>query len=367
MNILILNAILYTAEKGNIPKIRTIKDTMIYNMCLGFLHLGHNVTLIAAKDYMPEEIETYDFEVLFFRTSCKKFFHPSVLPYLPKLSSYLRHNKNKFDIIISSEAFSLLTLQTACICPQKVLIWQELNLHQRKFHQIPSKIWYSIIIPLFYRKIRISVGRSISARNFIQKYMPATSNIVVEHGIPITKFTFSLQKKRMLISSSRLVPGKNIDRIILNFYKLHKIKGYEDISLIIANRGEKEQELRSLVHKLSISDFVQFVGFLSQEKLNEYTRYSLCFLMDTQRDLNVVSIPEAIVSGTPILSNSLPASADYIKKNNLGIIKDNWGCNELKQIIDNNSFYVTNCITYREKLANDYAAQTLITLFENAK
>ena len=367
MNILILNAILYTAEKGNIPKIRTIKDTMIYNMCLGFLHLGHNVTLIDANDYTPEENETYDFEILFFKTSCKKLFHPSVLPYLPQLKSYLKQNNNKFDMIISSEAFSLLTLQAACVCPEKVLIWQELNLHQRKFHQIPSKIWYSIIIPLFYKHIRITVGRSISARTFIQKYIPATSNVIVEHGIPINKFTFSYNKKRQLISSSRLVAGKNIDRIILNFHNLHQIKGYEDILLIIANRGDNEEKLRSLVDKLNLSDVVQFVGFLSQKELNEYTRDSLCFLMDTQRDLNVVSIPEAIVSGTPILSNSLPASADYIKRNNLGIIKDNWGYNELKQIIDNNSFYVTNCITYREKLANDYAAQTLITLFENAK
>lgn len=233
--------------------------------------------------------------------------------------------------------------------------------------QIPSRIWHSIIIPLFYRHIRITVGRSISARVFIQKYIHTISNIVVDHGIPRNKFIYSSKKKRQLISSSQLITRKNIDRIILNFYKLHQIKGYEDISLIIANRGEKEQELRSLVYKLNISDVVQFVGFLSQEKLNEYIRYSLCFLMDTKRDLNVVSIPEAIVSGTPILSNSLPASSDYIRKNNLGIIKDNWGCNELKQIVDNNPFYVTNCIRYRERLANDYAAQTLITLFENAK
>lgn len=126
---------LYTGEKGNIPKIRTIKDTMIYNMCLDFLRIGHNVTLIAANDYLPEETETYDFEILFFKTSCKKLFPPSVLPYLPQLTSYLRHNKNKFDMIICSELFSLSTLQAACICPQKVLIWQELNTHPRKFHQ----------------------------------------------------------------------------------------------------------------------------------------------------------------------------------------------------------------------------------------
>lgn len=366
MNILVLNAILCTAENGIIPKNRTIKDTMIYNMCLGFARLGHNVTLIAAKDYMPEETETYDFEVLFLETSCKRIFLPSVLPYLPGLKSYLKRNKDRFDMVVTSEAFSLLTFQAARACPRKVLIWQELNLHQRKFHRIPSRVWHSAVIPLFYRHVRVTVGRSASARDFIRKYMPAVSDETVEHGIPVSKFAFSRRKKRQLISSSRLVEGKNIDRIISKFNDLHRTKGYEDIILVIANRGEKEQELRELADRLHIADAVRFIGFLSQKELNEYTRDSLCFLMDTRQDLNVVSIPEAIVSGTPVLSNSLPASADYIKKNDLGIIKDNWGCDELVRIIDNNDFYVENCISYRDKLTADHAAQTLIDLFDAA-
>lgn len=36
MRILILNPILYTAESNAIPTVSSIKDTMIYNLCLGF-------------------------------------------------------------------------------------------------------------------------------------------------------------------------------------------------------------------------------------------------------------------------------------------------------------------------------------------
>ena len=49
MRILLLNSILFTAENNIIPQVKSIKDTMIYNMCLGFLKLGHNITLAAAK------------------------------------------------------------------------------------------------------------------------------------------------------------------------------------------------------------------------------------------------------------------------------------------------------------------------------
>ena len=58
MNILILNLILYTADNDLIPKVKSIKDTMIYNMCLGFKKIGVDVTLVAAKDYMPIELES---------------------------------------------------------------------------------------------------------------------------------------------------------------------------------------------------------------------------------------------------------------------------------------------------------------------
>ena len=66
MRILILNQILFTAEKDTIPAVTSIKDTMIYNLCLGFKQLGHAITLAAAAEYRPQESEAYDFEILFF-------------------------------------------------------------------------------------------------------------------------------------------------------------------------------------------------------------------------------------------------------------------------------------------------------------
>lgn len=57
MKILVLNPILFTADNDTIPKVDSIKDTMIYGMCLGFLHLEHNVTLAALNDYKPTENE----------------------------------------------------------------------------------------------------------------------------------------------------------------------------------------------------------------------------------------------------------------------------------------------------------------------
>ena len=80
----------------------------------------------------------------------------------------------------------------------------------------------------------------------------------------------------------------------------------------------------------------------------------------------MVSIPEAVVSGTPVLMNSVPASSSYVQANELGIVKDDWGVPELTRIINDNERYVANCIRFREKLSNAHMAQMLIDVFNSS-
>lgn len=50
MRILVLNPIMYTPHKNIIPKVKSIKDTMMYNMCLGFKQNNHEITLAVAEE-----------------------------------------------------------------------------------------------------------------------------------------------------------------------------------------------------------------------------------------------------------------------------------------------------------------------------
>lgn len=340
---------------------------MIYNMCLGFKQLGHDVTLGAAEDFRPIEKENYDIDVIFFKTDYKKIFPPSVLPYSRQLKKYLKQNQECFDLVISSEVFSFVSLYAARICSQKTIIWQELTQHQNKFHKLPSKLWHNWVVRLYMRKVKAVVPRSESAYEFMKKYMIQTVHSIVDHGINVQKFCVGVNKKRQIISSSQLIYRKNVDGIVRIFSVFHKEKDYEDIKLLIAGRGEEEENLKKLVTQLNLQDSVIFLGFLSQSELNNYIRESYCFLVNTRQDLNMVSIPESIVSGTPILTNLQPASAGYIRREQLGIVKDQWGVEELKQIIEKNSFYVANCIKYRDKLTNTHSAQMLIDIFNNKR
>lgn len=94
MKVLILNPILFTADNNVIPQVKSIKDTMIYNMCLGFKRLGHDVTLAAAEEYAPAEKEAYDFEILFSNPSAKNFSRRLCCPFLLNYGHISKKMKN---------------------------------------------------------------------------------------------------------------------------------------------------------------------------------------------------------------------------------------------------------------------------------
>lgn len=363
MNILVVNLILFTPEKGVIPRMGSIKDTMIHSLCSGLVKIGNKVTLAASEEYRPSSNEDYDFDLKFFKSKYPSLFKASLIPYPAGLREFLlKHGKN-YDLIISSEVFSMATLIVSRVCPEKLIVWQEMSMHQRKFFKLPSKFWHNFILKIFMNKIKLIVPRSDYAKEFIKRYSVAVSEDIVEHGIDIDKFRLSDGKKRQFISSSQLIYRKNIEGIILKFKQFHDISKYADVKLLIAGRGEMESKLKSMVEDLNLSEYVDFLGFIPQKDLNVYIRESMGFLVNTRQDLNIVSIPESIVSGTPVVTNSVPSSINYIRDNKLGIVKDDWGADELAAIVDNNEVYVQACKKYRNELTNIGVAQKFMHIW----
>ena len=81
MNILILNLILSTPEKGVIKKRDSISDTMICSFARGFVALGHSVTIVAAEEFRPTGQLPEDVEMVFLPSRMPKVFNPSLLPW----------------------------------------------------------------------------------------------------------------------------------------------------------------------------------------------------------------------------------------------------------------------------------------------
>ncbi|WP_055097745.1 glycosyltransferase family 4 protein [Gabonia massiliensis] len=366
MNILIINTILYSGKGRFIPKVKSIKDTMIYNLGLGFVHEGHNITLIAGAEFIPTEQEVYDFKILFFKSGLKNILYPSVIPFTPRLFSYLLSNHKKYDFIISSEVVSINTLIATIICPQKTIIWQELGDHQRLLKKMPSKIWYNIIAPLFMRKA-IIVPRSNISQQFIKKYLPQISNTIIGHGVNQSRLISSKKKKKQFIIIARLIPTKNIANIIKKFDRFLSKYNETDYILYIAGKGELEQDLKKFVKALNREKNIIFLGHIDHQTLGEkkYLAEATASFADTLQDLNMISLFESISSGTPVITNRIPYNSVEIEQNGLGIVKDNWNEDDIKAIIDNNNEYTDRCLQYKNNLSIESTAKKFIQVYKD--
>ena len=367
MNILIINPILITPPEngGIVPKPRTIKHTLIYNYCLGFIHNGHNITLIASSEYQPSEENHFDFPIIFLKNTVKEKLHkfPNGFPLLSGLYEYLKKHHHNFDIIISSEAFTYNSFIASLICPQKLVIWQEVGQHAPTFHRIPSKIWHNIIVRTLYRNVLI-IPRSETARGFIGRYANRVSKTIVDHGINIDNFSFCAEKGKYFIVVAQLIKRKNINLTIRKFKEFDDRYG-GGYKLYIAGQGEEEHNLLHLISSLNLDRKVFLTGFLNHIELSNLLHKASCFLTDTSWEFNAVSILETIASGTPIITNTNPYAASYIQAKQLGIVRDDWGADDIHNLLQHHTIYIENCRTYRNKLSNDYLSELMIKTFQN--
>lgn len=355
MKILIINPILYTSETDKISKVNSIKDTMIYAMCKGFIKNGDVPVLVAADAYKPTIDEEYPFSILWFSCALPQIFKPRCLPYLKGLGKYLKQHQDEYDYIISGEVFSLLTLCAAIYTKRKLVIWHELGAHNNLMRKIPSKFWYNIVARLFMQGIPV-IPRSQRASTFIRRFSNKVLPICIDHGVDLDKICYNRQKEDCFVVLSQLIERKHIDGIIDSFSAFRKGK-FENYQLKIIGDGVLREKLQERVRNLGEDSYIDFLGKLDHETLMPILAKSKALLINTSKDNSMVSIVESIAAGTPIITTPVPFNATYIRDNSLGIVKENWNQKELEEICENNSFYVENCISYREKLSNEYLAK----------
>lgn len=363
MKILIVNAILYTNEDKIVKKVSSIKDCMICDLCRAFVEKGHEVTLIAAEEYKPLKDESFPFEIVWMKSYFKKIFTANKIPFNAGIVKHLRNNN--YDLIISSEVFSLDTLLVARMCSEKLIIWQEMAFHQKMAKQMASKFWHNVVAKNLYKGVRI-VPRTDNAKEFISKYCDNVSTQVIQHGIDLEKFEVNARKENSFIVSSQLIERKRVDLIIKAFADFCD-NVTEDYKLYVAGDGDKKEELIKLSSDLNIGEKVVFLGKLDHKLLVEYLSRAKAMLIYTEKDNSMISITEAIAVATPVITTSIPDNSKYIRDFQLGIVSDNWGWSDLKLVANKNETYVNNCISYRNILDNKHNVDLFIEEMKKLK
>lgn len=365
MKVLVINPIMYTSETRNIKKAVSIKDTMMYDFCLAFYEMGHSVTLVGGKPFKPIEKESYPFEVLWWECKCQKICMPHCLPFMPETYKYIRQHASEYDLIITSEVFSLNSLMAYRAAPDRTIIWHELAKHNAIMKKIPSRVWYGIVARIFMRNAKV-VARSVEARDFVKRYCHNTDEKVIDHGVNLDKFKAVTVKENYFVVCSQLIERKKIDGILEKFASYLK---YYDTTcqLYIIGDGELKEKLQAMTETLKIADNVIFTGKMTHDELLPILSKAKALLVNTVKDNNMISIVEAIAVGTPIVTTDIPLNSAYIKEYQLGIAKKQWDETDLKNIISNSEMYIENCMKYRYKLSTKQRVKQFLKIEREKK
>lgn len=360
MRILVINPILYTSETRRIRREASIQDTMIYDFCLAFGKLGHEVTLLGGEPFRPREEEDYPFPVLWGKCVGQGLFMPHCLPFMP--ATYALVKNGKYDLVISSEVFSLNSLLAYWAAPQKTVIWHELAKHNAILHRIPSKLWYNVVARFLMRRAKV-VARSVQARAFIGRYCKNTQHTVIGHGVNLDKFQAVMGKENYFVVCSQLIARKRIDGILKNFAAY--VQTYDaTASLWVIGEGELAEDLKKLAAALQIAGRVVFAGKMRHGDLLPVLARAKALLVNTEKDNNMVSIAESVAVATPVVTTDVPLNADTIRKYGLGIVKKAWTQEDLKKIVLDNTVYVQNCMNYRENLSTKTTAKQFLAIMQ---
>jgi len=142
-----------------------------------------------------------------------------------------------------------------------------------------------------------------------------------------------------LLTKQQLFEAKSKDKFIINFVgRLAKHKrpdvavdlvhrlveaGHDNLLLKIAGRGELEADLKARVDRYGLQDYVEFLGFISEEEKRQLMEESHLHIQPSKFEGWGITVVEAAAAGTPSIGYKVPGLVDSIGGTGGYLVDDN--------------------------------------------
>lgn len=126
-----------------------------------------------------------------------------------------------------------------------------------------------------------------------------------------------------LLFSGRLIQRKGVDYLIR---ALPRVLARKSVRLVVTGEGDRRAEWEGVAAKLGLTDKVQFLGFVSNERLTELYQTSDVYvhpaIFDDANDTEGlgVSIVEALASRCPVVASNVGGIVDVIEHEATGLL-----------------------------------------------
>ncbi|WP_194778581.1 glycosyltransferase [Pararhodonellum marinum] len=127
-----------------------------------------------------------------------------------------------------------------------------------------------------------------------------------------------MKKPFIFISICRLVPIKNLERLIEAFSRLQKNDVKNHVVLWIVGDGPLKKSLMQLANRLEIHESVKFFGF--QENVFHYLQQANVFVLPSLREGSSVSLAEAMSYGLPSIVTKIGGAIEILGESQPGFL-----------------------------------------------
>ncbi len=127
-------------------------------------------------------------------------------------------------------------------------------------------------------------------------------------------------KPLVFVTTCRLVPIKNLEKLIDAFAKLRQGVCEGHIELWIVGEGPLKESLVQQVNQLGIQDSVKFLGF--QENVFQFLEQADVFVLPSLREGSSVSLAEAMSYGLPSIVTEIGGAREILGDSHSGLLVD---------------------------------------------
>lgn len=259
------------------------------------------------KEFLPEaEIRTSFLQRFFkiFRS------HKILAPFLPLAVESL--DLSEYDLVISTGAFSkglILKPKTIHVhyCSSPTRQFWDWFIEYRKESRIPKSILaflqHSLRIWDRHTSMRVDyfIANSENVKKRIKKYYNRDSVVIYPPVTQSTVYGLPMVLENYFLIVSRLFKHKNIEIAVKAFNKM----GWP---LVVIGEGPELKKIKKIAHTNVI-----FLGFQSDEIVQNYYANCLAFIMPQEEDFGLTPI-EAMGHGKPTLALKRGGALEYIEE-----------------------------------------------------
>ncbi|SUB89499.1 Glycogen synthase [Porphyromonas macacae] len=119
---------------------------------------------------------------------------------------------------------------------------------------------------------------------------------------------------RIILYVGRLSEEKNLTELISTFSGL--LREAPDLHLVLVGDGPQEQQLKSQVGQLKISEHVTFTGKKEGSELYAYYRIPNLFVLPSIREAFGAVVNEALLAGVPVVCSEVAGASTLITPSN---------------------------------------------------